>query len=361
MKQKTNIHSLTLEELKNLAIKLGYPSYRGEQIFRELWFSARESFASMKQIQKGFKEYLEEYYSFEIFQSHNILKSSDGSVKFAFTLFSGDVVESVYMPSASNEDEDEGKTSRKTLCISSQAGCGLDCKFCATGTLGLLANLKPSEIAGQVKICEKEIGEKITNVVFMGMGEPMLNYTNVEKSIKILSDTNITKISRKKITVSTSGVTPGIRKLSKLKPAVKLAISLHATTNGVRDKIMPINLKSNISELMNSAQNYYKQTKTAITYEYIPFKELNDSDEDAKRLAKISKRVPSRVNLIPFNDISFTSPVGVAEELKAVSDLELQEFANKIRSFGGVVTIRSTFGRDIAAACGQLALSENKE
>jgi len=192
------------------------------------------------------------------------------------------------------------------------------------------------------------------------MGEPMLNYTNVEKSIKILSDEKITKISRKKITVSTSGVTPGIRKLSKLKPPVKLAISLHATTNGVRDKIMPINQKSNISELMDSVEQYYKTTKMALTYEYIPFKNLNDSDADAKRLAKISKRVPSRVNLIPFNDISFTEPSGVAESLKAVSTEDLQEFANKVRSNGGVVTVRATFGSDIDAACGQLALSERE-
>ena len=357
MKQKTNIHSLTLQDLKNLAIKLGYPSYRGEQIFRELWISGCESFATMKQIQQGFREYLEEYYSFDIFQSYKMQKSSDGSVKFVFHLFSGNSVESVYMPWLTGEDD---KISRTTLCISSQAGCGLDCKFCATGTLGLLANLKPSEIAGQVKICEKEIGEKITNVVFMGMGEPMLNYTNVEKSIKILSDEKITKISRKKITVSTSGVTPGIRKLSKLKPPVKLAISLHATTNGVRDKIMPINQKSNISELMDSVEQYYKTTKMALTYEYIPFKNLNDSDADAKRLAKISKRVPSRVNLIPFNDISFTEPSGVAESLKAVSTEDLQEFANKVRSNGGVVTVRATFGSDIDAACGQLALSERE-
>jgi 23S rRNA (adenine2503-C2)-methyltransferase len=208
---------------------------------------------------------------------------------------------------------------------------------------------------------ELDLKTKITNVVFMGMGEPLLNYKNVSRAVNILTHPLADMVSRRKITVSTSGVVPNIKKLANLQRPPKLAISLHGTTNGFRSKIMPINLKADISVLMNAVEEYYRKTKLNITYEYIPFEGMNDTIEDAKRLAKICKRVPSRINLIPFNDISFTEPTGIAETLKPTSGERIAEFANEIRSFGGVVTIRDTFGRDIDVACGQLALSERNK
>lgn len=355
MNNKENIKSLTFKEIEEFCNDNNIPKFRAEQIFRQIYFSGANSFESMKLITSEVKEILNNNFEFNSFKDFKKFISIDGSVKFLFTLHDGNKIEAVYMPWITDEDD---KPERTTLCVSSQVGCGLDCKFCATGTLGLMRNLETHEIVSQILVVESELNEKITNIVFMGMGEPLLNFKNVKNSIEILSDIKIPKISRKKITVSTSGVIPKIYKLAEFAKPVKLALSLHATTNGVRDKIVPLNQKSNISELMDAIEYYYRKTKLPITYEYIPFQNLNDTDEDAKRLAKICKRVPSRINLIPFNDISFTNPQGISAELKPTSTAEIQRFSTQIRNYGGVVTIRDTFGSDIDAACGQLALSE---
>lgn len=358
MENKENIKSFTYHELVDIVKDAGFPKFRAEQLFREIYISNRNSFDEIKLINKELKDHLIENYEFDAFADVKKQVSIDGSVKFLFKMKDGNSIESVYMPW---QNDDDDKPERTTICVSSQVGCGLDCKFCATGTLGLTRNLTVEEIVDQVLVAERHLEHPITNIVFMGMGEPLLNFNSVVKSIEILSDKNITKIRRKKITVSTSGVLPRIPKLAQLDPPVKLALSLHATTNGVRDQIVPLNEKSNISELMNKIEYYYRETKLPITYEYIPFKGLNDSIEDAKRLAKIAKRVPSRVNIIPFNDISFTNPTGISAELKATPHDRIVEFANEIRSFGGAVTVRDTFGKDIDAACGQLALSNRDE
>jgi len=355
---KENIKSLTLKDLEEYCEKSGFPKFRAEQIFRQIYFSGVNSFEEMNLITKDIKDKLIEDFEYNSFKEIKKFVSIDKSVKFLFTLQDGNKIEAVYMPWFSDDDED--KMERVTLCVSSQIGCALDCKFCATGTMDLKRNLEADEIVSQVLEVEKQLGEQITNIVYMGMGEPLLNYRNVVKSINILSDLKFPKIARKKITVSTSGVIPKIYKLADLEKPVKLALSLHATTNGVRDKIVPLNQKSNISELMDAIEFYYRKTNLPVTYEYIPFENLNDTDEDAKRLAKISKRVPSRVNIIPFNDISFTKPEGIAAELKATSKEEIQRFYKQIRNYGGVVTVRDTFGSDIDAACGQLALSDKE-
>jgi len=195
----------------------------------------------------------------------------------------------------------------------------------------------------------------------MGMGEPLMNFRAVAESIDILTDEKTKLLSRRKITMSTAGLPEKIIKLAEIKRSVKLAISLHATTNGTREKIMPIAKSHNLQKLFDSVEHYYRKTKMPITYEYIPFKNFNDSEEDAKRLAKISKRVPSRVNLIPFNDISFTGASGIAAELKPLTSEEMIEFSNEIRRHGGFAILRDTFGKDIEGACGQLALSEGKK
>ncbi len=354
--KKVNIKSLTLEEITDFCKQNELPKFRAEQIFRQIYFSGANSIEEMKLIDSKTKDKLIENFEFDSFKEIKKFVSVDKSVKFLFTLNDGNKIEAVFMPWL----DEEGESERNTLCVSSQIGCSLDCKFCATGTMDLKRNLEVDEIVSQVLEAENQTGEKITNIVYMGMGEPLLNFKNVKKSIEILSDLNLPKVSRKKITVSTSGVIPKIYKLADLSKPVKLALSLHATTNGVRDKIVPLNQKSNISELMDAIEFYYRKTNLPITYEYIPFENLNDSEDDAKRLAKVSKRVPSRINIIPFNDISFTNPQGISAELKPTSKSEIKRFADQIKKYGGIVTIRDTFGSDIDAACGQLALSETE-
>ena len=354
--KRQNIKSLNYHELEDFVTESGFPAYRAEQLFREIYLKGKISLNEIGLIPQELKDKLEETFVFDSFKSKSKQTSVDGSVKFLFELFDGNKIEAVYMP----WQNDDGKSVRTTICVSSQVGCALDCKFCATGTLGLTRNLDAHEIVSQVLEAEKELGDQITNIVFMGMGEPLLNFSNLAKSIEILSDSKFPKVRRKKITVSTSGVIPKITRLAQLDPPVKLALSLHATTNGVRDKIVPLNQKSNISGLMDKVEEYYRMTKLPITYEYIPFKDLNDTIEDAKRLAKIAKRVPSRVNIIPFNDISFTEPTGISASLKPSSTERIVEFSNEIKKFGGAVTIRDTFGEDIDAACGQLALSDKQ-
>jgi len=354
---KPNIKNYSFPEILSIFNDNGFPKYRAEQLFKEIYVKRVISFDEMSLLPKEIKSFLNENYSLESFTDTKKFTSIDKSVKLLFTLNDGEAIESVLMPWYDSDNENIVRT---TLCVSSQVGCGLDCKFCATGTMGLIRNLEAHEIISQVIEAERQTKSKITNIVYMGMGEPLLNFRNVKQSILNLTDPMSNIISRKRITVSTSGIVPKIKKLAELKPNVKLAISLHATTNGFRDKIVPINQKSNINQLMNAVEDYYRITKKAITYEYIPFDGQNDTEADAKRLAKISKRVPSRVNIIPFNDISFTNPSGFATTLKPSTPEKIIEFAKNIRKYGGVVTIRETFGKDINAACGQLALNEKK-
>ena len=350
-----NLRNFDYEELIELFKSSNFPAYRAEQLFKALYSNKVDSLDKITTFPKELRAELSANYTINSFKNMKKQISVDGSIKYLFTMEDGKSIEAVFMPWY---DDTEKTNIRNTLCISSQVGCSLDCKFCATGTMKLERNLETHEIISQILDIEHDLDTKITNVVFMGMGEPLLNYKNVARAVNILTHPLTDMMSRRKITVSTSGVVPNIKKLANLRRPPKLAISLHGTTNGFRDKIMPINLKSDITVLMNAVEEYYRKTKLNITYEYIPFDGMNDSIEDAKRLAKICKRVPSRINLIPFNDISFTEPSGIAETLKPSSSERIAEFANEIRQFGGIVTIRDTFGSDIDAACGQLALSE---
>lgn len=353
-----NLRNYDYDELVKLFAEFGLPQFRAEQVFTALYSTKVSAIDEITTLSKELRDKLKEEYTLSSFKAIKKQISADGSIKYLYTMHDNKSIEAVFMPWY---DDSENKNIRNTLCISSQVGCSLDCKFCATGTMDLERNLETHEIVSQILEIERDLNTKITNVVFMGMGEPLLNYRNVSRAINILTHPLTELMSRRKITVSTSGVVPNIKKLSNLVRPPKLAISLHGTTNGFRDKIMPINLKADISTLMNAVEDYYRKTKLNITYEYIPFAGMNDTKEDAKRLAKICKRVPSRINLIPFNDISFTQPSGFAETLKPTSSERITEFANEIRSFGGIVTIRDTFGSDIDAACGQLALSERSK
>ncbi len=352
---KKSVYDLSLAEWIKFTESLGEKKFRAEQVFIELYKNRRQSISELKTLPKSIITAIDENFTFDVFKSTKKQVSVDGSVKFLFTLKDNKAIESVYMPWM---EDDSDKPVRETLCISSQVGCAVDCSFCATGKLGFMRNLSIAEIVMQVLEVEKQLQTKITNIVFMGMGEPLLNYKNVVDSIRIFTNDKVDFIRPKRITVSTSGVVPKMYKLADENLNVKLALSLHSTTNGVRDKIIPINKSNDLSKIMEAIDYYYHKSKLPITYEYIPFAGLNDTEMDAKRLAKISKRLPSRINLIPFNDISFTNPQGYAAELRPTNKEGIAEFVKNIRKYGGTVTVRDTFGSDIDAACGQLALSE---
>lgn len=349
------LKNYNIEDLKLWCANEGFEQYRAAQILNAVYSNNLEEFSQIDTLPKTFREKL--YNKFEMFsiKISKVRKSIDGSVKFLFELHDGKHVEAVYMPWY---DEDFESMERITLCISSMAGCPVECAFCATGTLGLLRNLETSEIIDQIMLVQKELNCEITNVVFMGMGEPLLNYKNVVKSLEIMTAEWGLNLSRRKITLSTVGITNRIKQLHKEIRPVKLALSLHATTDETRSRIIPMAKNLKLNELLSAVEEYYRETKMPVTYEYIPFLGFNDTTADAKRLAKILKRVPSRVNLIPFNDISFAMPSGFGKELKPTPKNLILEFGDIIRQNGGRVTIRDTFGQDIEAACGQLALSE---
>lgn len=355
--EKKLIKDFSKDEMIELVSGMGLPKFRADQLFNALYVQKISSWDELTTFPKDLREKFSEFFHLNSLKISKVRQSIDGSIKFLYELVDGKSIEAVYMPWF---DEDYEETQRITLCISSMVGCPADCKFCATGTMGFGRNLTQGEIVDQVLAAEKHLGKKITNIVFMGMGEPLLNFNNVKKTLGIFMNDDGMNLSRRKITVSTVGLNAKIRHLATIERPPKLAISLHATTNGFRDKIIPLNKNNDIQELMDSIEFYYRQTKIPITYEYIPFKDLNDSNDDAKRLAKIAKRVPSRVNIIPFNDISFTQPQGISAELTPTGRSRIDEFAALVRMHGGMVTVRDTFGSDIEAACGQLAL-ENKE
>ncbi|MBX3043034.1 MAG: 23S rRNA (adenine(2503)-C(2))-methyltransferase RlmN [Candidatus Kapabacteria bacterium] len=355
MNKRNNIKNYDIEELENYLTSKNFDKFRAAQIFNGIYSEKFENFNKITTLPLQLKNHLTENFSIWSLKTKKVRESSDGSIKYLFELFDGKSVEAVYMPWY---DETDGEIERVTLCISSMAGCPVECAFCATGTMGFQRNLETSEIIDQILFVEKDLGKKITNIVFMGMGEPLLNFTNVVRTISILTHPANKLLTRKKITLSTVGITAKIKHLASTKNPVKLAISLHATTNGFREKIIPMAKGVRLNELMDVVEFYYRKTKMPITYEYIPFESMNDTDEDAVRLARILKRVPSRVNIIPFNDISFTGVSGFAASLKPTKMERVLEFGALVRRNGGAVTIRDTFGTDIEAACGQLALAE---
>jgi 23S rRNA (adenine2503-C2)-methyltransferase len=353
---KKQIKNLSFDELLEFLIASGEEKYRADQIMHEIFINRVDNFSKITQLPKQLRKFLDENFVLTSIGIDEKRISQDGSIKYLFSLDDGKSIEAVYMPWMN----DDGELDRSTLCISTMSGCPVGCAFCATGTLGFKKNLTPSEIIDQVFLVEKDLNTKIDNIVLMGMGEPLLNYENVVRAITLLTDEKTKVISRRKITLSTSGIAPRIRQLAQTKYPPKLAISLHATTNGVRNKLMPISKSFDLSSLMDAVEYYYRQTKMKITYEYILFDGINDTMEDAERLRKIAQRVPSRINFIPFNDISFTKPQGISLELKPSPQERVHNIAEYLRSHKVPVIVRDTYGRDIEAACGQLALSREQ-
>ena len=349
-RDKIELKGLTLDQIKEFFASIGEQAFRGEQVFNWMYNHLEFDFDNMLNLSKGLREKLKDKCTLEsleyvMYQDSEATKTK----KFLFRTFDGRKIESVVIP---------GKE-RNTLCISTQVGCPLDCKFCATGLMGFTRNLSPGEIVDQYLLAAKEYGSRfITNIVFMGMGEPLLNFENTLAAVKIFTNELNTGLSRTRITLSTAGVAPKIMELADRDVNVKLALSLHSCFDDVRSRIMRINDKYSIDENINALKYYSLKTKTRITFEYTMLKGVNDRDEDVRALAKLCSRLPSKVNIIPFNSIKHMDPDGISGQLEPTPYPKIEEFADKLRAKNITVMIRNTQGDDIAAACGQLAIKE---
>ncbi len=321
-----------------------------------------DSFSAMSTLSKSLREKLDdvaEIVSLKVAARQESIK--DGTTKILFELADGKRIESVLIPPSTafqsgNADNEEQK--RLTLCVSTQVGCPLDCKFCATATMGFLRNLTPAEIVDQVMQARRLSGKRITNLVFMGMGEPLMNYENVMKSIEII--TNGLKITGRRITISTAGWVPKIRQMADERRKVKLAVSLHSLKDEARTSLMPVNAKYPLAELLESIHYYYQKTKQRVTFEYILFDNWNDRDEDIRKLVKLSKSIPCKINIIPFHRIDFAEPAGIALQLRPTPLKRAEEFVKMLRDAHVSVFVRSSSGEDIDAACGQLVVKTER-
>jgi 23S rRNA (adenine2503-C2)-methyltransferase len=341
--KKQNIRTLSLQDIETYFEKIGEKKFRAKQVYEWLWLKPVQSFEGMTNISKELRQKLTAEFTLPGLTVDTIQQSEDGTIKTRFKTHDGHLVEGVLIPTKS----------RYTACVSSQIGCSLSCKFCATGYMDKKRNLDFDEIYDQVAIinqqCEKANGKKITNVVFMGMGEPLLNYKNVLKVIERITSATGMAMSPKRITVSTAGVAKQIIQLGDDKVKFKLALSLHAANDLKRHEIMPINDTNNIKSLVDALNYFYKQTKNEITFEYILFKNFNDSLKDADELVKLYRQVPvDLVNIIEYNPIEFAKYEKPDEEKVQTFMSYLEK--NKVNS-----RLRKSRGKDIDAACGQLA------
>ena len=351
---KLDVKSLTKEELLAYCAEHGWPRFRADQLFQWLYQKGVHKFEDMTNLPKKMREYLQDNAFINRITPSLEQQSKDGTIKFLFQLNDrqeNDKIEAVLIP----DFYPDGAANRFTVCVSSQVGCVFGCRFCATGKMGFFRNLSHGEIVDQVQyineIAMEKYGKKITNIVYMGMGEPLHNYTAITQSASIISDPLSIELSPKRITVSTVGLTKQIIKLADEGQPFNLAISLHAAIDDKRDKIMPINSSMNLEQLKQAVQYYYQATERAITYEYLLFDEFNDSIEDADALASIVGWAPSKVNIIMYNNVA-----GVA--LRRAREDRLDRFMNRLSKHKIRATVRRSRGDDIDAGCGQLAIRE---
>ena len=342
MTKKKNLRSLKKEELKKLLIDWKEPGFRANQIYDWLWAKGVSSIDEMRNIPKHLSSRLKEFFFIEPIKFDSIQKSSDGTIKNAVLLRDGLLVESVLIPTPD----------RITACVSSQVGCSLDCNFCATARLKRMRNLDPDEIYDQVLAIHRQglenFNRPLTNIVFMGMGEPLMNYKNVLSAIEKITQPDGLNFSPKRITLSTVGVPKMIKRLADDKVKFNLAVSLHSARNDIRSSIMPINDSAPIEELAESLVYWYRLTRRKITFEYVVWKEINDKIEDVEALVKLCKQVPSKVNLIEYNFIG-------DKRFKRAENESIDLYRRKLKENGISAHIRKSRGEDIDAACGQLA------
>jgi 23S rRNA (adenine2503-C2)-methyltransferase len=353
---------LTQQELSDFAEQLGESRYRGKQLFQWLYAKHATAFATMTDVSKDLREELAARCTIEFPTLETRQQSDrDGTTKFLFTLADGAKIECVLIPprlAFQNKDaSDEEEQRRLTVCISTQVGCPLDCKFCATASMGYLRNLTAGEIVGQVLLSKTLSGKNITNVVFMGMGEPLMNYENVMKATDIII--NGIGIAARRVTVSTAGRADSIRQMADEQRKVKLAVSLHSANDETRMKLMPIAKKFDLHELMSSLEYYHRKTRKRVTYEYIFFDGVNDSEKDVAQFIRLARRVPCKINVIPYHSIDFVAPTGISAALRPSPRME--EIVEKLRASDLTVFVRSSAGADIDAACGQLAVKTGRK
>ena len=342
MASKPNIRSFSLEELSAFFTERGEPAFRAKQIHQWLWQKHVHNFNQMTNVSKPLRAFLEEHFDLLHLHPKTVQKSTDGTVKSALALHDGKVVESVLIP----------KGKRMTACISSQVGCSLDCSFCATARLKMARNLMPDEIYDQVVEVRQQAIEHfqtpLTNIVFMGMGEPLLNYKNVISAIDRITHPDGLGMSPRRITLSTSGIAKMIYKMGDDQVRFRLALSLHAATDEKRSKIMSINDSNSLDMLADAVLHFYESTGNRVTYEYVLLRDFNDTDEDARALERYCRRVPCRVNLIEYNPID-------GGEFAASTEEQTRRFIDILERGGVRVSLRRSRGKDIDAACGQLA------
>ena len=342
MSNKKDIRNLTLEEVVQFCAKHNLRKFRAKQIWEWLWKKRTASFEEMTSLSKEIQELFNNNFTIKTIKIHKGERSIDGTIKYSFQLHDKLLVEGVLIPSQK----------RLTACVSSQVGCSLACDFCATGTLKLERNLTSGEIYDQVYILNEEaishFGRPLSNIVYMGMGEPLLNYKAVLNSIELITTKQGLCMSPKRITVSTAGISKMIKALADDAIKFNLAISLHSASNNKRDILMPVNKKINLSQLREAIRYFYDKTSSRITYEYILFKNVNDSIEDAKNLIEFAKISPCKVNLIEYN------PVNNLPYEKS-SNNNTEHFIRYLEKRNIIVNLRKSKGKDIAAACGQLA------
>lgn len=342
MKSLPNIRLLSSEQLKDWFVANGEQAFRSKQVWEWIWKKSARSFDAMTNLSKPLRDKLKEHFVLNAVEIDTCQISKDRTIKNAFRLFDGNIVEGVLIPTEN----------RMTACVSSQVGCSLTCKFCATGKLERLRNLEADEIYDQVAIireqAEKEYDIPLSNIVYMGMGEPLLNYANVLRSIDRITSPDGLGMSPSRITVSTAGIAKMIKKLGDDEVKFNLALSLHAANDTKRNQIMPINETNTLSALIESLNYFYEKTGTRVTFEYIVFKGFNDTLTDAMELESVCRKVKAKVNLIEYNPID-------GGEFTNASEDKIDAFKNYLESKGVIVNIRRSRGKDIDAACGQLA------
>jgi 23S rRNA (adenine2503-C2)-methyltransferase len=338
MEERVDIRTLNREELRELVRGLGKEDYRVKQIIHWIYYHKVDAFQNMTNVSKALRDLLERTTRMELLNMANMETSIDGSQKFLFTLEDGESIESVLIPDKR----------RLTLCVSTQAGCPLGCRFCLTGQRPFARNLTTAEILGQVLTVQKILGSKLlTNIVLMGMGEPLANFENTMKAVEIMGYEDGLRFSRRRITLSTVGLVPGIDRLTKMPSRCRLAVSLNATDDATRDFLMPVNRQYPLEELLASCRRFPLTPRERVTFEYILIKGINDSDEDARLLPRRLQGIRAKVNLIPYNESPLLS-------FKRPDEDRILAFQQALLKRNLTAIVRRSRGTDISAACGQL-------
>ena len=342
MLEKKDIRALSKEELRDFFVANGDKAFRGNQVYEWLWSKGAHSFDDMTNVAKATRTMLENNFVINHIKVDTMQRSEDGTVKNAVRLHDGLVVESVLIPT----------NTRTTACVSSQVGCSLDCNFCATARLKRMRNLEPAEIYDQVIAIDKEsrlyYNHPLSNIVFMGMGEPLMNYNNVMKAIEMITSNEGLGMSPKRITVSTSGIPKMIKKMADDEVKFNLAVSLHSAIDEIRSKIMPFSESFPLADLRESLEYWYRKTKSKISFEYVVWKGINDDKKSIDALVKFCKYVPCKVNLIEYNPIDDGKFQQAPEEVT-------NAYIAALAKHNIVAKVRRSRGKDIDAACGQLA------